>query len=316
MSTVLGALLPVLSLILLGFALRKSGLIPREQWRGIEQLCYWLLFPALLIVSISRARLDFAALLPFSAALLLLVVSGTGLMWLFRRPLMRWLGMGGPTWSSLFQTVTRWNGFLAMAIIDKLLGAEGLALLAVAFAMIIPYLNVANVLAIAASVGRTPPTPLSIARELARNPFILGVGLGLAFHFAGGLPGPVETALSLLGRAALGVSLLVVGAGLSWRAVKRAGGGVAASVVLRLAGMPLLALVWGRVLGIEGTALVVLAMTAAVPTAVNGYMLARAMGGDAEYYAAAVTAQVMASVVSLPFFIWLSMWLGGLSPAG
>ncbi len=313
MSAVLSALLPVLSLILLGFALRKGGIIPREQWRGIEQLCYWLLFPALLIVSISRARLDFGALLPYSLALLLLVVSGTGLMWLFRRPVMRLLGMGGPTWSSLFQTVTRWNGFLAMAIIDKLLGEEGLALLAVAFAVIIPYLNVTNVLAIAASVGRTPPTPASIARQLARNPFIVGVMLGLLFQFAGGLPEAVETALSLLGRAALGVSLLVVGAGLSWQAVKAAQIGVLASVGLRLVGMPTLALFWGLVMGVSGVALVVLVMTAAVPTAVNGYMLARAMGGDTEYYAAAVTAQVMASVVTLPVFIWLAMWLGGLA---
>ncbi len=313
MSAVLDALMPVLSLILLGFALRKGGVIPRAQWRGIEQLCYWLLFPALLIVSIASARLDLAALVPYASALLLMVISGTGLMWIFRRRLMRLLDMDGATWSSLFQTVTRWNGFLAMAIIDKLSGEAGLALLAVAFAVIVPYLNVANVLAIAASVGRTRPTPAFIIRQLVRNPFIIGVGLGLVFHFLGGLPDPVETALSLLGRAALGVSLLVVGAGLSWQAVKAARAGVMASVGLRLVGMPALALLWGQVMGLAGVPLLVLTMAAAVPTAVNGYMLARAMGGDAAYYAAAVTAQVMASVITLPLFIWLAMWLGGLS---
>ena len=310
MSTVMGALLPVLGLIALGFVLRKSGAVPREHWQGVETLCYWVLFPALLVHSLSRAKLDFAALVAFVAALLVLVVGGSGLMWLSRRATMRWLNMSGPTWSSLFQTVTRWNGFLAMAIIDKLLGEPGLALLAMTFAVIIPYLNVVNVVAVALTVGRTPPTPAAIVRRLVRNPFILAVAAGLIAHFAGGLPPAAETALALLGRAALGVSLLMVGAGLSWQAVRQGGRGVLASVVLRLVGMPLLGLVAGLLFGLSGAPLVVLVIAAAVPTAVNGYVLARAMGGDAEYYAAAVTSQVIASVASLPLFIWLALQLG------
>ena len=312
MLSILASIVPVLLLIALGFALRKSGLVPRAQWRGMESVCYWILFPALLIVSLARAKLDFAALASFSYALLAQVVSATVLLWLVRRPVSRALSMSGPTFSSLFQTVTRWNGFLAMAVIDKLIGPSGIALLAVAFAVIIPYLNVANVMALAVSVGRTPPTPASIVRELARNPFILAILFGLLVHFTGiSLPDPVMTALDLLGRAALGISLLIVGAGLSWQAVAKAHKGVSASVILRLIGMPSLALFWGFVFGISGVALVVLVMTAAVPTAVNGYMLARAMGGDTDYYAAAVTAQVMASALTMPLFIWLAMKLGG-----
>ncbi len=312
MLAILSSITPVLLLIALGFFLRKSGRVPREQWRGMESVCYWLLFPALLIVSLVRARLDFLSLANFSYALLAQVVSATLLLWLMRDLVRRRLAMSGPTFSSLFQTVTRWNGFLAMAVIDKLIGPSGIALLAVAFAIIIPYLNVANVMAIAASVGRTPPTPASILRELARNPFILAIIIGLMLHFASlKPPDAVMTALDLLGRAALGISLLIVGAGLSWQAVARARMGVSASVVLRLLGMPALALFWGSVFGISGEALVVLVMTAAVPTAVNGYMLARAMGGDTDYYAAAVTAQVMISALTMPLFIWLAMRLGG-----
>ncbi len=52
---------------------------------------------------------------------------------------------------------------------------------------------------------------------------------------------------------------------------------------------------------------------AAVPTAMNGYVLARTMGGDAELYAATATVQTVLSFGSVPLVIWLArhlQWLG------
>jgi len=52
-----GALLPVLALIVTGYALRRLAFLPEGAWAGIERLTYFVLFPALLIRTLGGQRL-------------------------------------------------------------------------------------------------------------------------------------------------------------------------------------------------------------------------------------------------------------------
>ena len=310
MHVVVSAISPVMLLIALGFALRKGNFIPAQQWRGIEQLCYWLLFPALLIVTLARSKVSFSSLSGFALALLLMVIILTVVAYALRRPLQRRFGMSGPTYTSVFQTSTRWHGFVAFAIVERLFGAEGVAIIAIAFAAMIPWLNVANVLVLALHAGKVKPTPVLLARALLKNPFLWGIAIGLAWKLSGWrAEGVIMTTLELTGRGALGISLLALGAGLSWRALKHARREVLITVLLKLVFAPLLAIVLGKLFGVSGEAFVIMVVAASVPTAVGGYVLARAMGGDAEFYAAAATAQVVASFITMPLFITLAFRL-------
>ena len=307
MHVVVSAISPVMLLIALGFALRKGNFIPAQQWRGIEQLCYWLLFPALLIVTLARSQVNFSALSGFALALLLMVVILTIVAYALRKPLQRRFGISGPTFTSVFQTSTRWHGFVAFAIVERLFGLEGVAIIAIAFAAMIPWLNVANVLVLALHAGKVKPTPALLARALLKNPFLWSIAIGLVWKFSGWpTEGIVMTTLELTGRGALGISLLALGAGLSWRALKHARREVLVTVFMKLVFAPLLAMALGRLFGVSGDAFVIMVVAASVPTAVAGYVLARAMGGDAEFYAAAATAQVVASFVTMPLFITLA----------
>ena len=58
----------------------------------------------------------------------------TGLM-LLLRPVMP---MTGSQFSSVFQSGLRWNGYVALGVISSLHGPQGLALCAVAFAVLAP----------------------------------------------------------------------------------------------------------------------------------------------------------------------------------
>src|SRR5690606_12619861 len=49
MTTILAALAPVFGLIVVGAILRWTGPVGDEGWRGIENLTYWVLLPALLV---------------------------------------------------------------------------------------------------------------------------------------------------------------------------------------------------------------------------------------------------------------------------
>ncbi len=312
MLSVYASLTPVFALIAIGFGLRKSGLVAAEQWRGIELLCFWVLFPALMITVLANSTLSFGEAAPFVLALFALSIVMPALMWLLRRPLEGLVGMNGPTFTSFFQATTRWHGFIALAVVGNLFGAPGLAVIALAFAALAPLLNIFAILVLASYASGQPATPGLVAATIVRNPVILSVIAGLAIKMSGlPLPEIVHTTLGLAGDGALGVSLLALGAGLSWNAVKRSGPAVLIASLCRLVLTPMVAWTIASAFGVGGMSFVIAIIAAAVPTAVSGYVLARTMGGDAEYYAATVTAQVILSFLTLPLFIWAAMtWSG------
>ncbi len=302
------SLLPIFTLIALGFGLRKSNMVPAGQWHGIESIAYWLLFPALLITTIARAELSFAELSSFAFSLLLTVLAMCLITWLLRKPLQSIWGVDGPAFTTIFQTSTRWHGFIALAVIDKLFGAEGLAIIAIAFAVLVPPLNIINILILVTYAGKTKASIQMILKELLRNPLLWGIISGILIKLSGiRLPDTAFAILDLLGSAALGVSLLALGAGLSWKAMKTSGPEVVFSSIMRLLFTPALATVIALALDVQGIQFVIIVISASVPTAVNGYILARTLGGDAPLYAATSTAQVIASFVTLPLITFLAM---------
>ena len=80
-------------------------------------------------------------------------------------------------------------------------------------------------------------------------------------------------------------------------------------VVVKLALLPALLGTTAWAFGVRGPELVYLVLCGAVPTAMNGYMLARQLGGDAEFYAAAATLQTALAVLSMPVVLALAAQL-------
>jgi predicted permease len=77
-------------------------------------------------------------------------------------------------------------------------------------------------------------------------------------------------------------------------------------MALRLIGMPLLVFGLCGLTGLSGLSRTVAIIAAAVPTAATAYTMARKMGGDAELMAQIITFQSLASIATLPLFIWLA----------
>lgn len=310
MLSTFNSLLPIFALIVLGFILRKSGLIKTEQWRSVELICYWLLFPALLITTLSGANLNLGELAPYALALFATIIFMTFFVWLMRIPLLKLWNVKGPAFTTIFQTSTRWHGFIAFAIVDDIFGANGLAILAIAFVVIVPYINVVNIFVLATYAGKKKANITKITITIIKNPLIIGISIGIALNLGNiNLPTPIYTTLDLLGRAALGMSLLAMGAGISWIAIKTSGKEVFVACFMRLILTPIIAVIFALIFGVSGDIFIILMITASVPTAVNGFILARAMGGDAELYAATSSAQVLISFITLPIIIWLASQL-------
>jgi malonate transporter len=54
---VVKCLLPVLRVIVTGYSFRKSGVVSKEHWLGVDLLAYWLLIPSLVFVSLVKMDL-------------------------------------------------------------------------------------------------------------------------------------------------------------------------------------------------------------------------------------------------------------------
>ena len=208
------SILPIFLLIIAGNLLRRSPLIDKSAWNGLEQLGFWFLYPALLFASILRADFSGLSLGPLIIALmaaLFLGMAGMLALW----PAFRAAGLiARSEYSTVFQTALRWNGFMALAIAEKLFPPEGVAVVALAMAAIVIPVNLVTVLVVTRFADSQADLG-TLARRMAVNPLVLAATAGLlARYLPGGLYAPLDVTLSLVARAALGMGLIAIGAGL------------------------------------------------------------------------------------------------------
>ncbi len=306
MDTLISSLAAVFLIIVVGWAARQTRFIDDAAWRGFEAVTYHVLIPALVIHTLAYARLGAVPVLAVGGSLVLAALTMAGLL-MAARPLLERRGIAGPAFTSVFQGAVRWNTFIALAVASKQFGAEGVALMAVVIASLIPLVNVLCVLVLSRyAKGESFDLRRTLA-TLARNPFIWSCTIGVALNPISGLiPAPVGSAVEIIGRASLSAGLLVAGAGLELSRLARPHLPHALSVGLKLLLMPLLVYGFTSLFGVTGVPLAVALVAATVPTAAASYILARQMGGDAPLMAEIATLQTLAAMLTMPaILLWL-----------
>ena len=308
MLPILAALAPIIGLIVLGHQLRARHWVADSFWPGAEHLTYYLFFPPLLFSSLANARLD-----GLPVGLLALVQGGSllalaGLAVLASPLLIRpWSRLDGPGFTSLFQCILRPNSYVALGVAAGVWGADGIALIAVCLAVVVPLVNLLCVLVMLRWAKQDQFRWRGAILPILTNPLILACLLGMAANLSGlRLPAPVASFLTILGSASLPLGLLAVGAGLSLSSMASAGRPVALALVLKGLVLPLMVWQIGRMLGLEGAPLAISVVYAALPPAPASYVLARQMGGDAPLVATMLSAQTLAAAVILPLWIMVT----------
>lgn len=299
---ILAALFPIFGVIVIGWLLRRSGLLPDNSWGPVSRLAYLGLSPALLFTAIARADLSSITLGPFLIASMLGFMSMAVIM-LALKPVLK---IPDPTYTSVFQAVCRWNGMLILALGIALFGDQGEILVALVMVVSIPLVNVECVAALAVWGEGAAPNWRSILYRIVTNPLILGSVAGGIVNL-GHIPVPaaVTDSLALLGQAALPLILLSVGAGLNFTTLRARPRLLALSVFLKLMIGPLVFYGVGKAMGLEGIPLTILLLTGSSPGAGSAYVLAQQMGGDAPYSAGDITASTLFCFITIPFWLWL-----------
>jgi hypothetical protein len=289
-------LVPDLLLIVVGLLLCRHTLLDRPVWDAVERLTYFLLFPVLLFSSIAKSPLHPAQTAALAGVGVGTVLCGIGLAYAIRR----WPGVDARLHASGAQTAFRFNSYIALALAERLGGAETLALMALLIALCVPICNIGAVWPLARHGGH------AYVRELVRNPFILGTLAGLLFNLAGlHLPDAVGTTLHRLGLAAIPLGLMAVGAGLKLGGLQAAPALAVAFLTIRHVVLPAIALALSIWAGLPPLQQAVVLAFAALPTASSAYVLAMRMGGHGPFVAGLVTMSTLLGMVSVP--VWLAI---------
>jgi len=114
------------------------------------------------------------------------------------------------------------------------------------------------------------------ALSVVTNPVVAGILLGTAFGFTGlALPRMVDETMQLISQAAIPMSLVVLGMGLSEYGVRTGWRQSVAIAALKLAVMPFVVYLIARALALPQLESVVIVVMASLPVGANVYLMAR-----------------------------------------
>lgn len=293
-------LFPDFSLILCGYLVCRFTALNRDVWQQVESLVYFFLFPVLLFHSIVRSPLDLVAASSLIAAGLGMGVLGIALA--YSLPYLPGLGarIDRREHAGSAQVAFRFNSFIALALAERLAGAEGLLLIAVLIGVCVPLLNVGAVWPMARHANS------GFLSGLVRNPLIIGTGAGLTANLLGfQIPVWLEPTVSRIGAASLALGLMAAGAGLQFGALANAKTLAVCLLAIRHFLLPLIAFGLAWVFRLSPVQTTVLMAFSALPTASSCYVLAARMGYNGAYVASLVTLSTLLGMVSLPFALGL-----------
>lgn len=289
-------LFPDFSLILCGYLVCRYTALNRTVWEQVESLTYYLLFPVLLFHSIVKSPLDLREASGLLGAGLVLGVSGIALA--YALPHLPGLGrrIDARQHAASAQVAFRFNSFIALALADRVAGPQGLLLIAMLIGVCVPLFNVAAVWPMARHAKR------GFARELLRNPLIIGTATGLAANLLGfSIPVWIEPTVTRLGAASLALGLMAAGAGMQFGSLASAKVLAISLLAIRHLLLPLIAFGLARAFRLDPVQATVLLAFSGLPTASSCYVLAARMGYDGGYVAGLVTMSTLLGVISLPF---------------
>lgn len=280
MQSIFETVLPIFGLILCGYVVGRRGWMSEEAIKGLNTFVFYFAVPALLFRAMARGLgpIDFSIAGAYLTGVLFTFVLAFVVSWIWFRTTFAeraLFGMG-----AIFSNTV----LLGIPLIFTALGEEaGLQLmLIITFHAILIFPVIMVLIELGRSFGEGSRQGWSVlasntTKSLAVNPVILALLGGIAFGASGfALPAPVDRFAGLLGGAAAPCALFALGASLTGFSIagdlKETLAMVAMKLVVHPAIMAVLAL---YVFDLSPLAAAVAILTAAIPSGVNVFIMAR-----------------------------------------
>lgn len=297
------SVLPIFCLVMTGFVAKK--LLPHAVlWQGIEKLVYYLFFPVLLIIEVSKADFSNGGLFQSIVAPLVGTLIVAAVIFFSKV----YFKIENSLFTSIFQGGTRYNSYVFIALAQSLFGNEGIVIAGVFMAYMIIAVNIMciSVMNIYGVNQNNKKGFFSIIIALVKNPLIIGVLIGLLLNYLDLQPtGAIKQYLLYLGNTATPLSLMSVGAGLIIVMDSKKTLAIFYSIFLKLLLLPAVTIILLYLMSASGLVANIALLFSAMPSAGNAYILSRQMGGDSEAMASIITWSTLLSIITIPIVIGL-----------
>ncbi len=295
---ILNIVLPVFSVIILGWLLRRWGLIDGTFLQQTNQLVYYVCLPLLLFYKIGTSDFgaNFNGTLVFGSILAVAVTFVISYLYTVLR------GYPPEARGVFSQGAFRGNiAYIGLAIALNAYGETGLTRAGILMGFLVPFLNFFAIIALLwphRSDGEQRGVTFWV-KQFALNPLILASFLGIAWSFFA-LPMPLllERSLKIATGMALPLALLAIGGGFTLEKLRGDMVRAALATGAKLVWMPLLAALLLIGMGVEGMDLGIGVLIAGTPAATANYIMAHQLKGDAELAGAIVMLSTMLSAVT------------------
>jgi predicted permease len=308
---IINSIAPIFLLIALGKLIQKSAFFPEAFFKGLNKLVFWFALPALLISSISTARLEFETLSKIG----LLLTLGTLLSLSFAWVIARFLKLSSPKSGSFIQGSFRGNGaFIGLPVIAYSLGSFDPAAETLGTVVLAPLVVLFNILGVIVllhygrikySVSESFSTFLL---QLVKNPLIIACAIGLAINLTDmALPLFIFRSLDALGRAALPLILISIGSSLAFEPLRGAASPSLIASLIKVVVTPMFGFLLAGLFDLSNTERMIAIFYLAAPAAGMSYVMAEVMGNDATLAGRIVALSTLLSAITLPFVMAIGL---------
>ena len=302
----LNATLPIFIMMMLGYFLRRIGLVTQEFADAANTFVFKICLPLVLFDDLYQMDIAAAWDGGFVAFCAVATLGSIALCWLISR------AFGKQPWRGEFIQASYRSGaaFLGIAFLLSIYGEAGAAPLMVIGA--VPIYNVSAVIILElmrpgkVDRGVSPELIRSTIRGIVTNPIILGILAGVAWSLLRiPMPQVLGTAVADVGGIATPLGLIALGASFSFRRAFAVGTPSIVASAIKLVGLELVFLPMALAAGYTGQKLVAVMMMLGLPSTVSGYVMARNMGYEGAVNSSVVMLTTLLSSVTITFWLWL-----------
>lgn len=302
----LNATLPIFIMMMLGYFLRRIGLVTQEFADAANTFVFKICLPLVLFDDLYQMDIAAAWDGGFVAFCAVATLGSIALCWLISR------AFGKQPWRGEFIQASYRSGaaFLGIAFLLSIYGEAGAAPLMVIGA--VPIYNVSAVVILElmrpgkVDRGVSPELIRSTIRGIVTNPIILGILAGVAWSLLRiPMPQVLGTAVADVGGIATPLGLIALGASFSFRRAFAVGTPSIVASAIKLVGLELVFLPMALAAGYTGQKLVAVMMMLGLPSTVSGYVMARNMGYEGAVNSSVVMLTTLLSSATITFWLWL-----------
>lgn len=286
---------PIFLVLIVGVVLERIGMIDDRFVEVSSKLVFNVTMPALIFISITQNSKDPGAHLPLLLYSLVATVIGYLVMeWIAAKTVPQKSDRG-----IVVQGAFRSNmAIIGLAYCINAYGDEALAIASIYIGGVMVLYNVLAVITINRSMDGDKSI-LDSLKAIAKNPLIISIVIAFAASQVNlKLPEMVTQAGNYFAQMTLPLALLCAGASLRFTAMKRDINAAMISTIGKLIFMPVLLTLGGYVVGFRGMELGILFLLSSSPSASAGYIMARAMNGNAVLAANIIVLTTILSLIS------------------